>query len=781
MLLPDDNDLKRSLQESNASELKTSQPLAASDSTPSASTIDSSINSTKLPSEPALTSNPYNDKLSPAKSTTKKKNKSFFAKLRGNTRQEEDDDAEQGRDREEGCNANVFGYLANFPTPPKYIWVRAHKKKQREFNHLFFAQELKCKLKPGSAASKATTWCARFSLDGKYLATAGADYIVRVWQVISTPEEREFYNEEANADGDDSWRGSRRGSMRRGSKPSTVSAPVFFPYPIREYVGHTQDVLDLSWSKNNFLLSSSMDKTVHLWHLKMPTSIVSFMHSDFVTSIAFHPKDDRFFLSGSLDCKLRLWSIPEKKVAYTSRAPDLIMAVAFTPDGSTAIAGCFGGQCLFYETDGLTLNNQMVVKSSHGKNSNGSKITGIEVIDMPRNYRMPPDQVRPNYQLLISTNDSRIRLYNFADRSMIAKFKGHENSQGLIKAVLSDTGAYAISGSEDDRTYIWRIRPESSETSKTHENYEYFHSNKSVVTVALFAPHATRRLLYESRDPIYDIADPPPVLLTRPNFANDDLPSGASSIRSASTASTANYKVNPFDGNIVITADQEGIIKVFRQDSAYERRKLHLETASNIQKKKISGLTISPTPSIATYRSNSVKATLGARNASPRTKGFPSRPNDIGSPRLGSPRLGKDNSHAHLPDMTSLHLQPPSGNRSVSPSSMSSLESYNMRHGGGGGGNRPRAQSSVHANKPYNMPAKSASTVMISATTAVVPDRGFSEPVATAPQALQQNLGDDAEAIVKCTTCGGNDFKALTSKEGAFVLVCGHCKSVQKS
>jgi WD40 repeat protein len=39
-----------------------------------------------------------------------------------------------------------------------------------------------------------------------------------------------------------------------------------------------------------------------------------FQHIDFVTAIAFHPRNDQFFLSGSLDGKLRLWNIPDKKV-----------------------------------------------------------------------------------------------------------------------------------------------------------------------------------------------------------------------------------------------------------------------------------------------------------------------------------------------------------------------------------------------------------------------------------------------------------------------------------
>mgnify|MGYP002477707072 CR=1 FL=1 len=52
-----------------------------------------------------------------------------------------------------------------------------------------------------------------------------------------------------------------------------------------------------------------MDKTVRLWHVSRNECLCAFQHLDFVTSIAFHPKDDRFFLSGSLDCKLRLWNV----------------------------------------------------------------------------------------------------------------------------------------------------------------------------------------------------------------------------------------------------------------------------------------------------------------------------------------------------------------------------------------------------------------------------------------------------------------------------------------
>jgi WD repeat-containing protein 44 len=61
----------------------------------------------------------------------------------------DDDESELGDLRTEGMNAHVFsssiganGYIPQHKEPPRYIKVRAHNKKQREFNLMFLAQEL---------------------------------------------------------------------------------------------------------------------------------------------------------------------------------------------------------------------------------------------------------------------------------------------------------------------------------------------------------------------------------------------------------------------------------------------------------------------------------------------------------------------------------------------------------------------------------------------------------------------------------------------------------------
>lgn len=102
--------------------------------------------------------------------------------------------------------------------------------------------------------------------------------------------------------------------MAEALKADEGSKHIFVSKPFCTYSGHTSDLLDVSWSKNYFILSSSMDKTVRLWHISRKECLCCFQHIDFVTAIVFHPRDDRYFLSGSLDGKLRLWNIPDKKV-----------------------------------------------------------------------------------------------------------------------------------------------------------------------------------------------------------------------------------------------------------------------------------------------------------------------------------------------------------------------------------------------------------------------------------------------------------------------------------
>ncbi|KAI8981504.1 WD40-repeat-containing domain protein [Pilobolus umbonatus] len=327
------------------------------------------------------------------------------------------------------------------PHEQSYVKIHSASKLQRKSTRIVLAQALSVDLDEIQAAydipytekSKLkepvhAIWAIQFSLDGRYMATGGQDCIICIWKTLRVPEKVD------NIDMQDLF-------------PQIPSIKVFHDTPARTYTGHLADILDLSWSKHNFLLSSSMDSTVRLWHISQEACLCVFNHPDVVTSVEFHPKNDRYFLSGSMDGRIRLWSIPDKKVIFWNEinSRDMITAVAFSLDGRTACAGSDEGDVFFFETQLLKYNTHIVVKRRSAKR--GRKVTSIEFL---------PCMIFNSEKILVTTNDSTLWLINMKDKSYVYHYGGHDNSVMQIRAALGDDGNYIMCGSEDGSIHLWK-------------------------------------------------------------------------------------------------------------------------------------------------------------------------------------------------------------------------------------------------------------------------------------------------------------------------------------
>ncbi|XP_050533760.1 WD repeat-containing protein 44 [Daktulosphaira vitifoliae] len=331
-------------------------------------------------------------------------------------------------------------------------------------------------------------WCMKFSMCGRLLATAGQDRVLRIW--VLQDAYKDFHEMRKKYDAEKVSPTPSTESLVSQLSVDDQSFLIdpddrgpFMSRPFCTYNGHRSDLLDIAWSKNYFVLSSSMDKTVRLWHISRRECLCCFQHIDFVTAICFHPRDDRYFLSGSLDGKLRLWNIPDKKVAVWNEVEGqtkLITAANFCQNGKFAVVGSYDGRCIFYTTDQLRYHTQIHVRSTRGRNSTGRKISGIEP--------MPGED-----KILVTSNDSRVRLYDLRDLNLSCKYKGYVNISSQIKASFSHDGKYIVCGSENQCIYIWKTHHDYSKfTSVRRDRNDYWEGIKAhnaVVTCAIFAPN----------------------------------------------------------------------------------------------------------------------------------------------------------------------------------------------------------------------------------------------------------------------------------------------------
>lgn len=151
-------------------------------------------------------------------------------------------------------------------------------------------------------------------------------------------------------------------------------------------------------------------------------------------------------------------------------------------------------QVFFYQAEGMKYYTQVECRNRHGALRGGKKVTGL-CYDTSRSASAE--------QLLITTNDSRLRLYQTEDYSMMCKYKGLVNDHMQIRATFSEDGAYVISGSENGNVYIWKATTSHSTglaqtltgfKKDRNVSYEFFNateltpSNPPIVSVALFVP-----------------------------------------------------------------------------------------------------------------------------------------------------------------------------------------------------------------------------------------------------------------------------------------------------
>ncbi|KAM2484915.1 hypothetical protein ACFX1W_042351 [Malus domestica] len=371
-------------------------------------------------------------------------------------------------------NAAIMGFRA------QRVKVRQCGKRLKELSALYLGQDIQ--------AHEGAILAMKFSPDGQYLASAGEDGIVRVWQVVEDERSNEHdipeidpsciyftvnHLSELNPLFSEKDTIGKSSSLRKTSDSACVIFPpkVFriLEKPLHEFHGHGGDILDLSWSRSNYLLSSSVDKTVRLWQVGCGSCLKVFSHSNYVTSVQFNPVDENYFISGSIDGKVRIWGISCCQVVDWSDIRDIVTAVCYRPDGQGGIVGSMTGSCRFYNISDnhLQLDAQLCLQSK--KKSPCRKITGFQFF--------PQDSSK----VMVTCADSKVRILH--GLSVVGKYAGQRNAGNQTSATITSDGKHIVSVNEDSSVYVWNCNNHEERVlsqAKKIRSCERFSTNVSV-------------------------------------------------------------------------------------------------------------------------------------------------------------------------------------------------------------------------------------------------------------------------------------------------------------
>lgn len=275
---------------------------------------------------------------------------------------------------------------------------------------------------------------AVFSLDGRMVASAHGDNLVRLWRDI-------------------------------GGAPTTLS-------------GHTDVVSALQFSPDNRVLASAArDNSIRLWDVSSG-QIVSILsgHSGATRDVAFSP-DGSVIASASEDGTVRLWDTASGETIRTLNANEgRVLTVAFNRDGTQLASAGWDSRIIIWDVNSgarrSTLNGHSEEVRSVAFSPGGDLLASSSTDNTIRIWDLDTNQTlyslndhgrdvwvvafNPDGSLLASGGrDNNLRVWNMADGTQIANLTGH---QGWVLGVdFNADGSQIVSGSGDGSVRLWQV------------------------------------------------------------------------------------------------------------------------------------------------------------------------------------------------------------------------------------------------------------------------------------------------------------------------------------
>ncbi|XP_023216280.1 denticleless protein homolog [Centruroides sculpturatus] len=257
---------------------------------------------------------------------------------------------------------------------------------------------------------------------------------------------------------------------------------------IKRWKAHNNAIFDLCWLNDEYkIITASGDQQAILWNPDTETKLGVFKgHSSSIKCVSCQPNSKDTFATASRDGNIMIWDIRCNK----NQEDNTFQPVITIRDAHNAASLLPGtpkhrGKKGVYNLSGNPLNS---VTSITFQNENllfsaGTADAVIKVWDLRKNYCNTKKEALPfkkfpykgvstkahgytslvfneNHTLLYaSCTDSVIYSYNCHSYNPLplATYFGHKTSTFFVKMAINGDGKYLLSGSSDNKAYIWKI------------------------------------------------------------------------------------------------------------------------------------------------------------------------------------------------------------------------------------------------------------------------------------------------------------------------------------